>query len=247
MKEERKKISTKIWRPVINKLNRKLDKACLRRDAYLEQILGVELPHLESEVSLPNSDAAKAFISDRLDHLDRKLVSLSLRTDVVEKLDEICAEKRIVRDAFFNRLFFLLAASPKIIDRIFFYLVSEQWRTEVWSERKHDGPFFQNIFYPLEQDLDPLWAIREGLDLYGEEADLVDYTDPASGITVQAKQLKGYGVELPQRVYTVALNNSVFKDADLFGLNCYLADWQIPGHPAELQAHKELDELLASI
>ena len=29
------KISVKIWRPIIEKLDAKLDAACLRRDAYL--------------------------------------------------------------------------------------------------------------------------------------------------------------------------------------------------------------------
>lgn len=247
MKQDRRKTSTQVWRPVIDKLNRKLDKASLRRDAYLESVLEVELPYLDQEVALPNSTVAAKFIGERLDQLDRKLVSLSLRVDLVERLDEICARKRIVRDAFFNRLFFLLAAKPAVIDRIFFPLVSDEWRTEVWSEYKHDGPFFKNVFYPLEQDIDPFWAIRAGLELYGEEKDLVDHTDPGSGMSAKVKRVKDYGVVLPERVHTTALDNVQFKNADLYGLNCYLAEWQIPGQPAELRFRKELDELLADL
>ena len=242
-----KKISTKIWRPVVDKLNRKLNKACLRRDAFLERVLEVELPHLDAEIPLANTAQAKAFVAERLDQLDRKLVSLSLRADLVDRLDEICARKEILRDAFFNRLFFLLAASPKVIDRVFFVLVGQEWRTEVWSERKHDGPFFQNIFYPLEQDVDPLWPIRTGLELYGEESDLVDFEHPVSGEKIQVKKVSDDRLELPERVYTVSIDSTTFRDQDLSGLNCYLPDWRIPGHPAELKFRKEMDELLESL
>lgn len=247
MKLQRRKISTKVWRPVINKLNRKLDKACLRRDAYLECVLEVELPHLDAEVALPNSEAARNFVSERLDQLDRKLVSLSLQTELVQRLDHICERKCIIRDAFFNRLFFLLAASPKVIDRLFYPLDSDHWRTEVWSERKHDGPFFQNIFYPLEPDIDPFWAIRTGLEVYEQEKDLVDHKDPGAGQTVQVKKVSSDRLELPNRVYTVAFDDKAFKNTDLFGLNTYLHDWQIPGHPTELKFQAELDELLEQL
>ena len=110
------KISVKIWRPIIDKLDQKLDAACLRRDAYLNKVLENELPWLDSEVSLANSPAAQAFVAARLDQLDRKLVSLTLRPELIEQLNDICQRKRIVRDAFFNRLFLLLALKPKGID-----------------------------------------------------------------------------------------------------------------------------------
>ncbi len=37
------------------------------------------------------------------------------------------------------------------------------------------------------------------------------------------------------------------EDADLLGLNCYVADWRIPGHEASRQRAKALDELLGSL
>lgn len=246
MKTERKKISTKIWRPIINKLNRKLDRACLRRDAFLERVLDSELEFLDSEISVPNSEAARNFTFESLDHLDRKLVSLAIRTELVERLDDICERKLIVRDAFFNRLFFLLAAPSKAIDRLFFPLDSDRWRNDVWSERKHDGPFFQNIFYPLEQDVDPFWGIRTGLEMY-EEKNLVDYEFPTATTTVRVKSTTSGRLTLPAGIYTVAFSDKDFKDTDLFGLNTYLHDWQIPGHPAERKLQIELDELLENL
>jgi len=246
MDNETRKISTKIWRPVVDKLTRKLDKACLRRDAFLEKVLEVEIPYLDAEVAIPNSESAQQFIVERLDFLDRKLVSLALPATLIDQLADVCKRKRIVRDAFFNRVFLLLAASPKTIDRIFFPGDAETWRQEVWRELKHDGPFFQNVFYPLQQEVDPFWPIRTGLELYGEEDDLVEHQVPGIEQPIKVKKDLKDRLSLPERVYTVTLTNKTFSDADLYGLNCYLADWEIPGHPAEIQYQKELDEILDS-
>ena len=69
------KISVKIWEPIIKKLDTKLKSACLRRDAYLNKILEVELDWLDDEVSLPNSQDSYDFVFDRLQELKLKLVS----------------------------------------------------------------------------------------------------------------------------------------------------------------------------
>src|SRR6266567_8140353 len=102
------KISVRIWRPLIVRVNEKIKAACLRRDPYLASVLAHELPLLDREICVPNSAAAEAFVTDRLDQMDRKLVSLALPPESTAQLSEICARKRIVRDAFFNRMFFLL-------------------------------------------------------------------------------------------------------------------------------------------
>lgn len=235
-----RKISVKIWRPVIDKLTRKLDAACLRRDAYLNRVLETEISYLEHEVTRSNSEAARRFIADRIDHLDRKLVSLSLNPDLIDRLDKVCSDKLIVRDAFFNRLLFLLAASPKVIDRVFFPGEAGQWRKDVWSENKHDGPFFQNVFYPLEPVIDPFWPIREGIDLYFSNVD-------SEGFSVEEASRGGSGSHdnwVPYRLYTAILNDAIFSDIDLYGLNCYLPDSHVPGHPEEAKRRRSLDELL---
>ena len=71
------KISVKIWEPIIEKLDTKIKSACLRRDAYLNKILEVELDWLDDEVSIPNSPASYDFVFDRLQELKLKLVSLA--------------------------------------------------------------------------------------------------------------------------------------------------------------------------
>lgn len=238
------KISVKIWRPIIDKLDAKIESACLRRDAYLNRVLETELDWVDEEVSLPNSQASYDYVFNRLDQLDRKLVSLALPPELTSRLNEICSRKRIVRDAFFNRLFLLLAASPTVIDTLFFDQVRDRWRTEVWSENKHEGPFFQNGFYPLEPLIDPFWAIRSGLEIYASDGELEDYVEPMSGKAIRVKREITGAVAPADSLYTTVFEQRVGGD-DLLGLSTYMPDWRIPDHGAN-QAHRaKLDELLA--
>jgi len=241
------KISVKIWRPIIGKLEEKIETACLRRDAYLTKVLEVELEWLDHEVSIPNSQASYDYVFDRLDLLDRKLVSLALPSDLIARLNEVCSRKRIVRDAFFNRLFLLLAVEPQVVDALLFGDVGEEWRTAVWSENKHDGPFFQNGFYPLEPTIDPFWAVRNGLELYADDTDLEDYVEPTSGKSIRvARDFTGAAAPADS-LYTKVFEQKLRDSSDLLGLSCYMPDWRIPGHSAEEERRTKLDEIFAGL
>lgn len=248
MKTDLKKISTKVWEPILNKLDKKLDAACLKRDAYLSKVLTVELAHLDSELVFPNSPEAHKFVSDRLERLKpRKAVSLSLDEDVVNRLNDVCGKKNVVRDAFLNRLLLILAFAPDTIDRLFFFSERDEWRKTVWEELKHDGPFFENTLYPLEHVIDPLWAIREGIRLYEDPDGLIEYVAPgSSAVSHIRKNFKGDWY-LRSGIYTDLFTDKQLKNADLYGLNCFVADWQIPGHPAEVEYEKSLDELFSDL
>lgn len=239
------KISVKIWKPILEKLDKKLDAACLRRDAYLGKLLESEIDYLDQEISIPNSQASYDYVSGQLDQLDRKLVSLALPPSLTARLNEICARKRIVRDAFFNRLFLILAASPATIDRLFFSGIGKEWRTDVWMEWKHDGPFFQNGFYPLEASIDPFWAIRAGLDKYAEESDLVQQVDPTNGKLVRVKR-EFEALSPADSLYSTAFPMKV-ESQNLVGMSCFMPDWKIPGHDAQKQMQKTLDEILGEL
>ena len=240
------KISVRIWRPIIDKLDEKMDAACLRRDAYLNKVLERELVWLDEEVSIPNSQASHDFVFQQLDPLNRKLVSLALPSELTARLNEICARKCIVRDAFFNRLFLLLAASPKVIDALLFGSVADEWRREVWSENKHDGPFFQNGFYPLEPSIDPFWAIRSGLEMYAGDAGLEDYVEPTSGKAIRVKRELTGEAAPADSLYTTVFEQKV-QNHGLLGMSCYLPDWRIPGHGSAVAHQKKLDEILESL
>jgi len=240
------KISVKIWKPIFEKLETKLEAACLRRDAYLAKLLAVELDHLENEVSIPNTQASYDYVLSQLEAFDRKLVSLALPQELISRLNEICARRRIVRDAFFNRLFLLLAAAPAVVDDLLFQDFADDWRSDVWSEYKHEGPFFQNGFYPLEPMVDPFWAVRFGMEMYAEKAGFEDYVEPISGKSIRITRDLA-GVPIPaDSVYTTVFARKSGAN-DLRGLSCYLPDRDIPGHDAEKAHQAKLDDLLGKL
>lgn len=234
------KISVRIWRPVIDKLDQKLEAACLRRDAYLNRLLEVELPRLDAEVSMPNSLGAQAFVAASLDQLDRKLVSLTLRPDLVEQLNDICQRKRIVRDAFFNRLFFLLAAKPEHIGVLIFG--STKWKEDLWNEARADRDFWLNALpYPLDPVIDPFWVIRLVLETHAESTDQEDVVDPDTGKTIRVQRDMHGAVAPLDSVYTTFFSNAL-KATDPTGLNCYVPDWRVPNSEAASK-RQALDEL----
>ena len=241
------KISVKIWRPILEKLDKKLDDACLRRDAYLNKVLEVELGFLDEEVSIPNSPAAYSFVANCVDSLDRKLVSLALRPDLVERLNEICSRKRIVRDAFFNRLFLLLAVQPKTIDSLLFHGAADDWCRELWRDIHHDRSFFQSGFYPLATAIDPFWAIRDGLKLYDADTAIETYTEPSSGLTISVQRDDAGSVKPIDSVYATLIEKKLGDGTVLLGLNCYMPDWRVPGEEAEILHRKKLDELFPDL
>lgn len=214
------KISVKVWRPIIDKLEKKMAAACLRRDAYLNRVLEIELEKLDKEVVDANSEAARAFIANKLESMpDKKLVSLTVRIDLVERLGEICERKRIIRDSFLNRLLLLLSASPAVFDNLL--NLEQDWKRSILREYGIET-FFENTFYPIEDDINPFWAVQDWIDLQ----DTTGQSDDAG-------------------IYTTFWGDGRFKNIDLTGLNCFAHDWRIPNHPAEIEHRAQLDELLA--
>lgn len=205
------KVAVKVWRPILDKLETKMAAACLRRDAYLNSVLEVELGHLDEEVATGNSEAARAFVAKKLDLMpDKKLVTFVLRSDLVQRMNDICARKRIVRDAFLNRLLLLIAASPKIFDR--FLGLDEAWKRQL-MKRYEGESFFENAFYPIEEPITPFWAVRDWL------------------------------AEDNESIYRIHWDDTLFKNVDLAGLNCYVEDRRVPGHPDEMAYRSQLDDL----
>jgi len=277
------KITVSVWRPVWSRLEKKLESACLNRDAYISSLVSRELDHLKDEMPIANSEEAERFINKQLRALithDATPLSIALSPAVANRLNTICEEKRIVRDSFFNRLFLFLAVGPQVTGQLLFDLLwteekakPDQWTKFVWSECKHDGPFFDNVFDPFGGLQDPLWPIRACFELIEEQdkPEYVDWTDPKSGTSVRmAKWVPDNLLHLPSRFYTAPLidyglrkspgasarppiRNRPGKTApeatyhNLYGLNCYLPNFQVPGHPDWKAAQAATDFLLADL
>lgn len=236
------KTTIKVWRPLAAKLEARMNETCLRRDLYLSRLLVTEAEHLDREVAVANSPAANAYVFERLDMLDRKPMSLALPPDVVNKVNDVCQRKNIVRDAFFNRLFLILAASPKAIDALFFPGYVGDWKRDVWRKYGDDAVTVEMGTLPLAAVSDPFWAIREALEIDHAEIDFIDWTDPRDGSVVKMMDMGLGNLTLPWHVYT-----RYFDNVDLVGFNCYIPDWQVPSHPDGKKRKNEMDAIFEQL
>jgi hypothetical protein len=233
----KQKIATRIWTPLLEKFMQRMDAACLRRDAYLAKVLQGELHELDGEITEPNSDAAHTFIVAHLDKLPRKLVTLTLPEDLVRKLDDICERKRIVRDSFFNRLFFLLAGDWRVRERLFF--PGDKW----WFQRVLEKSDFSSTtagdrLDPIPAVDDPFEAIRLGICLLQEEEE--EELEKELDIRESKRPRHQSG-----GIYTTVLDDSTFPMVDLYGLNTYLPDRLVPGITEHRRFETLFDDLLA--
>jgi hypothetical protein len=219
MDQTLRKISVRIWLPALERFNERINSACLRRDAYLGKVLEHELDRLETagRFARANSESARLFIAARLDALPRKLVTLTLPDPLVQRLDEICTTHRLVRDSFFNRLFFLLAAGHSHLTHLFFD-DDAGWLQVVMERTDISATAVDDLLEPIPEFRDPFVAIRAAFDL---------------------PEYQG-----PDPIYVAPITAETFSGIDLSGLNVYLPDHRLPG-AASRAAAISFDDLLA--
>lgn len=121
------KILVKVHEPLIAIMQYKIDAACLKRDAFLDKALRVEVEFLRKEIATPNSDKAKNYIAAHLSDLKLKPLNLLLSTETVDLINEVCKEKNVPRDAFINRFVLFLIMSDRVLFTIFEELVAWQF------------------------------------------------------------------------------------------------------------------------
>jgi len=246
MEQTLRKTSTRIWTPLLEKFTQRIDDACLRRDAWLTKVLERELDELEAAGTIRkfsftgdtpprervNSDAARRYIAARLDALPRKLVTFTLPEALVRRLDDLCERKRIVRDAFFNRLLFLLVAYDEHIDHLFFE-DDRSWRSLLLEQTDLLSDAAEQFAQRIPGFRDPFCAIRDACSME-------EWQNPDDASQGYANPWYG-----PDRIYTVPITADTFPGFDLSGLNVYLSDDHLPAATTDASAIS-LDDLLKS-
>lgn len=246
------KITIQVWRPALERFDATIDRACLRRDAWLSRVLDVEVDALDAEVPYPNAEGARKLVGERLAQMERKLVSLKLPVTTLARLEATCERKRIVRDAFFNRLFLLLAAKPDTLDRLFG--LEDDWERDVWTE--HCNELFYDALRPLHQEINPLLALRTALDMQYDGVELADAVDAASGMRYRivpdlltdldpgATDDRG---SPPDSIYSRFFDLRLKDGTDLIGLNTFVSHDRLRALTAPPASRSEdLDALLQS-
>lgn len=123
--QELTKLSAHFYEPMYAAFNQQMASALLRRDAFLDKVIAIEIPHLREELQGNRmSDKARLHISRELKRLGGnqapplRQVSLSIRHSTAEALREVVKEHNLVRDAFLNLLITLLRSSDTILDHL---------------------------------------------------------------------------------------------------------------------------------
>jgi len=215
----------KVWKVLLDALSRRVEQSCLRRDAFLERVISAELPLLEKEISTPNSPEAQKCIADHLRLLPSKPLTLHLTPPTIKRLDGICHEKRLVRDAFINRLILCLVAPRKLLNVIFTTDDYQEDVGEQWEENPGERHQWQILRMAPDLITEPFAFVRMCLDIDNERNGLSKRT----GTTF-------YNAYIPQNLFGNPDKSSEQGKSgapNVLGLNVYLPDVLVPGHPSQ--------------
>lgn len=129
---EQTKITVKIYDRLLTAFNRDADSLFLKRDAFLNQMISIETEYLAQEMAGRRlSSKAKRHIAGSLKKLGTTTVNIVVDKPVANALNAVVAENNIVRDAFMNRMLWMLRGGEKLLD----YLELPQFITGSAFER----------------------------------------------------------------------------------------------------------------
>lgn len=102
VKLEKQRVTVRIQAPYIEALEVLLTRIHLRRDAYLNMVLPEEVELLESLES--NTEKSGKYLRQMRGALSNKeRISVTLDKKLVKRMNKVCEEKCIVRDAFIEQ------------------------------------------------------------------------------------------------------------------------------------------------
>lgn len=101
-RRDKQRITVRIQSQYIMALDNLLARIHLRRDAYLNAVLPDEVEDINS--LRRNSDSAAKYLRQMRGSLgDKRRIAVTLDSDLVQRMNEVCKCKGIVRDAFLEQ------------------------------------------------------------------------------------------------------------------------------------------------
>ena len=226
----RPQLLAKVWEPIIESLDTLLERACLKRDAFLDHVFAHEAARLPVEIPAPNSAEARRYLQRCLRNLEPKQpVTFALSHTTIESVNRACESLNIIRDCFINRVLFLLVAD---LDRL-------EMVTDI-ELRSNLGDFLsENDRDFLYQDV---WdgSLRSVSDIVTSDPfrawrNVIDYE----------REQKRDSTPLHACVISPGLFKS--QPPGAYALNCYLPDESVPGTPANERGKQSLEDLFGDL
>jgi hypothetical protein len=137
-KPGKQRIMVQLWGTIAKAIDRDFKSLHIKRDPYLNDLLGREIENLDSEVKCRNSDAARDLIQTRK-LPERVKLTIELDETLVKRIDDVLKERNIPRDSFVNRILFFLIAKKQHLDALG---VSYSIKSEATAKPLHDASGF---------------------------------------------------------------------------------------------------------
>lgn len=156
------KITVKIFEPLLDTFNRQIEALFIKRDAFLNSVIQEEIKHLARDMQGKKlSSKANRYISGKLQILGTHTVNIVVDQSTADALNAVVKETNIVRDAFFNRLIYLLRSSTALLT----YLDLPVFINGSEFETVHVEPMPTSPLQAMAAvQKDPLYYLREGAE-----------------------------------------------------------------------------------
>ena len=220
---KRTKLTIRIAKRFFDRFSERVEASFVRRDAFLAHVVKSELERLRDDLPTPNSSAARAYIEHHLRQLflaGYQQISLPVDPDTASRIHDVCLETNVPREAFVNRLVFLLIADSGLLGRQLFGLEDDDAH-ELREEVKAD--YMMNL--ELEMGFAPLPMVAE----------------------ILAEPFERYRLMLEAQGEKRTLHGVEFTQSALTGFNCYLPDSSVPGTEAYELAQRDARRILESL
>lgn len=168
MAPDQKKITVKVFEPLLTLFMDHLKSCFIQRDAFVNHILTLEIEHLAKDLEGKRlSDKARRHITRSLRDVKAgtKTINIVVDNSVSKALGKVVVESNLVRDAFFNRLFLFLCAKDELLSRLHLPTDTSDRFFNQWSFQRPTAP----MGAVSEVLSDPLWALREACQDTHEE------------------------------------------------------------------------------
>lgn len=167
--EPQTKITLKIHQPLLTAFDMKVQRLCLKRDAFLNRLLAVETPRLKEDLNgLRQSTRAHRYSSGALKRLAPWPINVVVDKATADALNEVVTQAKVSRDAFANCLIWFLVASDKGLEFLDLpsYVTTSEF--EDWVEPIPSTPLraFEEILDDPLRYLQQASNERHGVGLY---------------------------------------------------------------------------------
>ena len=167
--EPQTKITLKIYKPLLKAFDLKVQRLCLKRDAFLNRLLAVETPRLKEDLNgLRQSTRAHRYSSGELKRLAPWPINVVVDQATADALNEVVTQANVSRDAFANFLIWFLVATDEWLELLDLpsYVTSSDF--EDWVEPLATTPLraFENFLDDPLRYLQQASNERHGVGLY---------------------------------------------------------------------------------